>query len=179
MAQPTFPLYTYSEYLERLEASNIRLEFIDGVVYAMAEGTPEHNRIVLRLTLEVGRQLERPCEAFGPDQKIRARGVGYFPDLSVVCGVPELADDDRNAFTNPSIVFEVLSRSTAKTDLTTKAERYKTLPSLKEYVLVWQEERRVQVHRRTDGRWIEDDYVEADSVSLCCGAHFSVRALYP
>lgn len=121
VAQPTIPLYTYAEYLGALEASHIRLEFVDGLVYAMAGGTPEHNRIVMRLTLLVGNQLVRPCEAYGPDQKIRAGAATFFPDLSVVCGEPQLADDDRNAFTNPSSVFEVLSPSTAATDQTTKA----------------------------------------------------------
>jgi len=64
-AQPTVPLYSYAEYLERLEASQIRLEFVSGLVYAMAGGTPEHNRIVMRLTLQVGNQLAPPCEPYG------------------------------------------------------------------------------------------------------------------
>ena len=179
MAQPTIPLYTYPEYLERLEASQIRLEFIDGLVYAMAGGTPEHNRIVMRLTLQVGNQLTAPCEAYGPDQKIRAPGAGYFPDLSVVCGEPHLAEDDRNAFTNPSLVFEVLSPSTAATDQTTKAERYRALPSLKQYVLVWQTERRVQVHRRQNDAWTLDEYSDTERVALSCGVEFAVADLYP
>ena len=132
MAQPSIPHYTYAEYLERLEASQIRLEFVDGVVYAMAGGSPEHNRLCMRLTLMVGNQLSPPCEAFGPDQKIRAEGAGYFPDLSVVCGGLHVAHDDPKAVTNPRIVFEVLSASTERVDRTTKADRYKALESLSE-----------------------------------------------
>jgi Uma2 family endonuclease len=179
MAQPTVPLYTYAEYLEALEASHIRLEFVDGLVYAMAGGTPEHNRIVMRLTLHVGSQLAPPCEAYGPDQKIRSRGAAFFPDLSVVCGQPQLADGDRNAFTNPSVVFEVLSPSTAATDQTTKADRYKTLPSLKEYVLVWQTEHRVQVHRREADSWTVVDYFGSDVLTLSGGIQLTVQSLYP
>ena len=123
-AQPTVPLYSYAEYLERLGASQIRLEFVSGLVYAMAGGTPEHNRIVMRLTLQVGNQLAPPCEPYGSDQKVRTGAAAFFPDLIVVCGTPQLAKDDPNAFTNPTIVFEVL---TAATDQSTKAAEYKTL----------------------------------------------------
>lgn len=179
MAQPTVPRYSYAEYLERLEASEIRLEYVDGLVYAMAGGSPEHNRVVMRLTLQVGNQLTPPCEAYSSDQKIRARGVGYHPDLSIVCGEPKLADDDRNAFTNPSVIFEVLSPSTAATDQSTKAERYKALPSLREYVLVWQPERRVQVQRRKDDGFVVEDYGSADRIRLSCGVQLSVADLYP
>jgi len=179
MAQPTIPLYTYVEYLEALEASRIRLEFVDGLVYAMAGGTPEHNRIVMRLTLLVGNQLVPPCEAYGPDQKIRSLGAAFFPDLSIICGEPQLADGDQNAFTNPSIVFEVLSPSTAATDQTTKADRYKTLPSLSEYVLVWQTERRVQVHRRQGGTWSVIDYGGSDVLTLSGGISIAVQGVYP
>lgn len=187
MAQPTLPRHSYEEYLERLEASEIRLEFVDGLVYAMAGATPEHNRVVMRLTLLVGNQLAPPCEAYGPDQKIRAPGAGYFPDLSVVCKKPVLAPDDRNAFTNPTIVFEVLSRSTAATDRSTtaatdrstKAERYRALPSLAEYVLVAQPERRVQVHRRRDDGWSVEDHAESDHVRLSCGIELRVADIDP
>jgi Uma2 family endonuclease len=179
MAQPTLPLYTYAQYLEALEASHIRLEFVDGLVYAMAGGTPEHNRIVMRLTLLVGNQLVRPCEAYGPDQKIRAGGAAFFPDLSVICGEPQLAEGDRNAFTNPRSVFEVLSPSTAAADQTTKAERYKALSSLSEYVLVWQMERRVQVHRRDGSGFTVIDYGPADTLTLTGGVRISVPELYP
>jgi Uma2 family endonuclease len=178
VAQPILPRCTYDEYLERLEASEIRLEFVDGVVYAMAAGTPAHNRVVMRLTLAIGQQLRPPCEAYGPDQKIRAQNAGYFPDLTVVCGEPELAADDRNAFTNPAIVVEVLSPSTAATDQSTKAERYKALPSLKEYVLVCQPEQKVQVHRRVADGWSVEDHSANDVVSLSCGAELRVGALY-
>jgi Uma2 family endonuclease len=179
MAQPTIPTYTYPEYLERLEASHIRLEFVDGYVYAMAGGSPEHNRIVMRLTLQVGNQLNPPCEPYGSDQKIRTPTAGYFPDLSIVCGAPQVAEDDPNAFTNPTVLFEVLSASTAATDQTTKADRYKMLPSLQEYVLVWQTEHRVRVHRRQNEAWHVDEYGNGDRVSLACGVTFAVAALYP
>lgn len=178
MAEPPLPQHTYHEYLERLAASEIRLEFVDGVVYAMAGGTPEHNRLVMRLTLQVGGQLRPPCEAYGPDQKLRVQGAGYFSDLTVVCGEPQRAADDKNAFVNPTSVFEVLSPSTARTDETTKAERYMALPSLKEYVLVSQPERLVRVYHRGDGEWRCTEYRGSDEVSLQCGAMLRLAELY-
>jgi Uma2 family endonuclease len=85
MAQPTLPLYNYAEYLERLEASEIRLEYVDGLVYAMAGGTPEHNRVDMRLTLQVGSQLKSPCEAYGPDQcPGAAQQCAYFTDAGIL-----------------------------------------------------------------------------------------------
>jgi Uma2 family endonuclease len=179
VAQPAVPIYTYAEYLERLEASNIRLEFVDGVVYAMAGGSPEHNRLCMRLTLHIGNQLRPPCEAYGPDQKVRALGAGYFPDLSVVCGEPMIATDDPHAITNPRVVFEVLSRSTANVDRTTKAERYKTLSSLTEYVIIWQSERRVQVHRRAGDAWVMEEHGSGGEAALSCGVRLVVDAVYP
>ncbi|HLV21369.1 MAG TPA: Uma2 family endonuclease [Polyangiaceae bacterium] len=179
MAQPTLPRYSYEEYLERLEASEIRLEFVDGLVYAMAGGSPEHNRVVMRLTLQVGNQLKSPCEAYGPDQKIRARGAGYYPDLSVVCGRPQLAPDDPLAFTNPALVFEVLPAATAATDRTTKAERYKLLTSLQAYVIVSQPEQRLEVHRRTADGWSIETHLAGARVALPCGVNLVVSELYP
>ena len=178
MAQPVLPTCSYQEYLERLEASEIRLEFVDGIVYAMAGGTPAHNRVVMRLTLHVGGQLPKRCEAYGSDQKIRAHNAGYFPDLSIVCGAPSTAPDDPNAFTNPSTLFEVLSPSTAGTDQTTKAERYKALASLQEYVIVAQPERRVVVHRRTPDGFQLEEYGPTDVIALSCGVKLQASELY-
>ena len=89
-----------------------------------------------------------------------------------------MAQDDPNAITNPRLIFEVLSPSTAATDQSTKAAEYKTLPSLEAYVLVWQEEVRVQVHRRTAGGWIVSHYGAGDHVELD-GIELVVRDLYP
>lgn len=180
MAQPILPTYQYSEYLEQLERSQIRLEFLDGIVYAMAGGTPRHNKLCARIAALVGSQLRGGCEAYSPDQRIRAQGAGMFPDFSIVCGPEQLAPDDPHAIVNPTLVVEVLSPSTAATDQTTKADRYKSLTSLRELVLVWQEECRVQVHRRSDtGGWEVKDFRAGEVVSLSvCDSKLDVDALY-
>jgi len=180
LAQPIIPTYQYSEYIERLERSQIRLEFLDGTVYAMAGGTPRHDKLCARIAALVGSHLRDGCEAYSPDQRVRAQGAGLFPDFTVVCGPEQFASDDPHAIVNPALVVEVLSPSTAATDQTTKADRYKSLASLREFVLVWQEEVRVQVHRRTDrGGWEVEDYRAGQVVMLSiCGAKLEIDALY-
>ena len=179
MAQPILPTYQYSEYLEQLELSQIRLEFLDGIVYAMAGGSPRHNKLCARLAAQVGSRLRAGCEAYSPDQRIRAQAAGLFPDFTVVCGPEQFAPDDPHAIVNPSVVFEVLSPSTAATDQTTKAVRYKSLSSLRELVLIWQEECRVQVQRRSDRGWEVQEYGAGQLVSLTCSdAPLDVDALY-
>lgn len=102
-----------------------------------------------------------------------------FPDLTIVCGPEELASDDRHAIVNPTVVFEVLSPSTAATDQTTKADRYKSLSSLKHLVLVWQEEVRVQTHTRTSDGWLVIDHGPGQRVALThCAATLDVDQLY-
>ncbi len=180
MAQPVLPTCDYDEYLGSLERSQIRLEFLDGIVYAMAGGAPRHNELCARIAAQIGAQFGDGCEAYSPDQRIRARGAGLFPDFVVVCGPEELADDDPNAIVNPTVVVEVLSPSTAATDQTTKAERYQSLPSLRELVLVWQDECRVQVRGRSgESGWHVRDYGTGESLRLpSCGASLDLDALY-
>lgn len=179
MVQPILPLHSYEDYLERLEQSQIRLEFVDGIIYAMAGGTPRHNKLCARLAAQVGSQLGTGCEAYSPDQRIRARGASMFPDLSIVCGPEELAPDDANAIVNPVVVFEVLSPSTAATDQTTKADRYKSLPSLRHFVLVWQDAARVQVHTRAASGWSVTDYAQGQHAQLAeCQLTLDVALLY-
>jgi Uma2 family endonuclease len=101
-----------------------------------------------------------------------------FPDYTVVCGPEELAPDDAHAIVNPTLVFEVSSPSTAATDRTTKADRYKTLASLRTLVLVWQDEVRVQVHRRSGAAWEVRDYGSGETALLFeSGPELDVDAL--
>jgi Uma2 family endonuclease len=180
VAQPIVPIYRYSEYLEQLERSHIRLEFLEGIVYAMAGGSPRHNKLCARVAAQVGSHLQSGCEAYSPDQRIRAQGAGMFPDFTVVYGPEEFASDDPDAIVNPTLVVEVLSPSTAATDQTSKADRYQSLKSLRELVLVWQDECRVQVRRRTaDGGWELHDHRAGQLIELSsCGARLDVDALY-
>lgn len=157
----------YEEYLrqERLELQ--KHEWIDGEVYAMAGGTLEHARLQVAVARVVGNALlGRPCIVYSSDARVRSHAtkMATYPDVSVVCGRPETSADDPDALTNPTVIIEVLSPSTEAYDRGIKAQHYRAIPSLREYVLVSQSEPHIEVfHRAQGGRW---DFFEARAGEL-------------
>ena len=148
---------TYAEFVVFEERSDTRHEFLDGRVFAMAGGTPEHGALAAAMIRELGAALAaKPCRVFNSDVRVRiaATGLTTYPDLSVVCGRLETDPEDRNAITNPIVIVEVVSDSTEAYDRGAKAAHYRRVESLQEYVIVPQEERRIEVYRRlADGGW--------------------------
>jgi Uma2 family endonuclease len=98
--------------------------------------------------------------------RIRAADRATYPDLFVVCGEPERDADDDHAVVNPTVIVEVLSDSSNESDRTDKFAAYRRLASLREYVLIAQRERRVEVYRRDGRRWHLDEYRSGDSFEL-------------
>lgn len=142
--------------MERM--SPIRHEWLDGAVWAMAGGTPDHAAIAVNVTTLLSNQLRgRPCRVYGSDLRIRVRatGLGTYPDASVICGKVQLDPDDDTKTTavNPRLVVEVLSPATEAYDRGEKLEHYKKLPSLEEVVLVSHSSRRIEVWRREKRGW--------------------------
>lgn len=174
---------TYAEYLAIANDSDTRYEYVAGEVVAMAGGTVEHGRLIGRASALIDRALDgRPCIVLPSDLRIRIRAAdrSTYPDLHVVCGEPERDPDDDHAIVNPTVVVEVLSDSTAGHDRTEKFAAYRRLPSLREYVLVSQRERRVEVYRRRENRrWQLDEYVTGDRLRLeSLAIELSVDELY-
>ncbi|MDQ3031909.1 MAG: Uma2 family endonuclease [Myxococcota bacterium] len=155
MTGPALARLTYSEYLALERASTVKHEYVDGAAIAMAGGSIEHGRLATRLAWLVQRGLEgRPCDTFGSDVRVRTpNGSAYYPDLTIVCGHLERDAEDAETITNPAVIVEVLSDSTESRDRTTKFRQYRRLPSLREYVLVSQDDPFVEVWRRESGRW--------------------------
>ena len=149
--------YTPVEYLEIERAADNRSEYVDGEVFAMAGGTINHGVIASNLLREIGNVLgERPCLAVGSDVKvwIGAANTFTYPDVSGLCGPVDYYDQARDVYTNPSFIVEVLSDSTETYDRGGKFRRYQTLPSLREYVLVSQNEMAVEIFRRHEAGWL-------------------------
>lgn len=150
---PRAPRATYAEYLAAEERSDVRHEFCDGAILAMAGGTGAHARLKTNLTGLVHAALRgRPCQARDVDQRVRiaATDLSTYPDLSVVCG-PRIPDEsDRHALTNPTVLFEVLSKATAGYDRGEKFDHYAHLATLTQYVLVDSERIHVDVYTRLD-----------------------------
>ena len=150
------PRYGLLDYLAIEESSNVRHEFLDGEIFAMAGGTPEHGRVCANVIGLLWGQLGgRPCSVFTSDVRVRvrARNVITYPDASVVCGPVERDSEDRQAVLNPLVLIEVGSPSTEAYDRGEKLEVYKLIPSLREVVLVSCQDRRVEVWRRGDAGW--------------------------
>ena len=149
------PRYTWQDYLRIEESSDVKHEFFDGQIYAMAGGTVEHSALAVALTVALSNQLRGdPCRVFNSDLRIRveATGLATYPDVSIVCGEPRLdPEGKRTTVLNPMVLLEVLSDSTEEYDRTTKFEHYRSIPTLREYIIVSQRERLVEVFVRPDG----------------------------
>lgn len=150
MGEPVIRV-SYEEYLAQAEASEVRLEFVDGVVYAMAGGSPTHSRLCIAVSAEIRGALKgRRCVVHGSDLRvfIQATRRATYPDVSVFCDALERAESDTLSATNPRLLVEVLSPSTESSDRGEKFAHYQTLASLEEYVLVSQVSPRVEVFSR-------------------------------
>jgi Uma2 family endonuclease len=149
--------------------SEIKYEYIDGEIVAMAGGTIVHGRLIGRAMTVLGRLLEgKPCVALPSDVRVRIRAAdrATYPDLHVVCGEVEHDSEDDHAIVNPTVIVEVLSESTAQSDRTFKFFAYRRLKSLRDYVLVSQAERRVDIFRREGRRWAVDEYATGERFRL-------------
>jgi len=152
----TLPWTSYEDYLALEQATDQRHEWLDGQVYAMAGGTPGHGELAIAVGAELrGFALACGCRVFSSDVKVRvlATGLVTYPDLSVVCGALQTSPEDRNAVTNPALLVEVLSDGTEKYDRGERFAHYRHLPTLKDYVLVSQHTRRIEVYSREGDHW--------------------------
>ena len=163
------PAISAAQYLQLERVSEMRHEFLDGVMYAMAGESRDHSRICFNLATIIGAQIRgKACEGFSPNMKVRA-GIGglyAYPDLMIVCGEAKFHDEQGDVLLNPTVIFEVLSSSTEKYDRGEKFRRYRTqVESLKDYVLVSQDQMRVEHHHReTDGAWSQVEMNGADGM---------------
>ena len=153
---------TPSEYLAFERAAEYKNEYLDGVIYAMTGASRRHNVITLNIGGELRASLRgRDCEAYVSDMRVRisAANLYTYPDVVAVCGEPEFEDAEVDTLLNPSLIVEVLSKSTASYDREVKFGYYRTLPSLAEYLLVAQDKHHIaQYVRQPDARWLLTDY---------------------
>lgn len=144
---------SYEQYRAAEQGSAIRHEFLNGEIFAMAGGTPEHAALAMAIGGQLFNALRgKPCRVYSADLRVRIRETGLttYPDLSVVCDKLETDPDDPHAVLNPVVLVEVLSESTEAYDRGAKAAHYRRIPSLREYVLVSQLEPQIEVYRRNE-----------------------------
>lgn len=148
-------LISEQDYLAGEEVSNVRHEYVSGIVYAMVGGTAAHSIISGNAYVALRQQLkDSNCRAYATDMKVRVQSAQgarfYYPDAQVVCDSPDLTKVFQDA---PVLIIEVLSDSTRRFDLNEKKDSYLTIPSLKNYVVLEQSVPEAIVFRRAGDKF--------------------------
>ncbi|HEX8500966.1 MAG TPA: Uma2 family endonuclease [Pyrinomonadaceae bacterium] len=158
MTTHTVTYVTPEEYLAAERLSETRSEYSDGVVYPMTGAHLNHIQIVSNITVELANQLRpRPCRVLQSELKIRLQESQkfFYPDVTVLCDEPQFHDERRDIILNPLLIVEVLSKSTEAFDRGAKFQAYRTIESLKEYLLVSQGTPLIEQYlKEEDGRWV-------------------------
>jgi len=157
MASQPKHYYTPEEYLALERAADYKSEYVAGEIFAMAGASVDHNTIAGNIFRLLGNQFQgRPCRVFMSDLRVQiaATAMYTYPDVVAVCGPLELASGQRDTLLNPTVIVEVLSPSTEAYDRGAKFDHYWRLPSLTEYVLVAQDQVRVEHFARQGDGWL-------------------------
>jgi Uma2 family endonuclease len=177
--------YTYAQYCAvEVDNPTQKHEFLDGEIYAMAGGTEDHSRLAAEVLRTLGNALaEGPCQTHGSDLRVYVEAIGMatFPDGSVICGpLEQHAPSPKATALDPRVLLEVTSDSSEEYDTVTKLEAYRTIPSLRDYVIVSHRERRITVHHRgDDGGWTSRVAIRSGKVDVASvGAALIVDDIY-
>lgn len=171
------------DYLVGELSSDVRHEFVDGLVYAMVGGTGNHSRLAVRIASVLDRQLaDSNCSPFSSDFKVRiqqkSRTFFYHPDVSVFCG----SDRGNDVFgSDPVVIIEVLSDSTRRTDQGEKRDNYMVIPTLQTYILMEQDEVKSVVYQRTASAGFEAAVYYGDDAKIplvAVGAELDLGQIY-
>ena len=154
-------MLTEQHYLALERAAEFKSEYFDGEMFAMSGASMRHADLQSNIQGELFSALRSgDCRVYGLDFGIRVSSRMYtYPDISVVCGKPLLADDSQDSLPNPLVIVEVLSPSAETYDRGLKFKHYRTIASLQDYILVTQTEIRIEHYtRQADNLWILRDY---------------------
>jgi len=165
LAYKTVPV-TAEEYLAFERSAKDKHEFIGGKIVAMTGATDRHNVIASNVFGELWTQLKgTKCRVFASDMRVNAkRGNYFYPDIVVTCGERKFEDiKKKDVLVNPTVIFEVLSKSTKLKDRNEKFESYILLESLTDYVLIEQDKTKIEHYSRIDEKnWNVRIYDAAD-----------------
>ncbi len=163
--------YTAEEYLELEEASLEKNEFYKGEIFAMAGASIPHNEIVANTLVDIGSYLkDKKCRIYPSDLRIHsiANSLYTYPDISIICNEIETIGKRKNTVTNPTVLIEVLSKTTQDYDRGAKFKLYRDIESLKEYILISSLETLVEKYdKQADGSWVLHEYKsETDTFTI-------------
>jgi Uma2 family endonuclease len=177
------PYITEAMYLAMERVAVVKHELYRGEMWAMAGGSPRHNRLSAACIGQLHGELRgRECAPLTSDQRVHLPSTGSYcyPDVTVVCGEPRYHTGDRDSITNPRVIVEVLSSTTETHDRTTKFDDYRSIESFAEYVLIRQDRVHVEVRRREGPhRWVVEEFGAGSRIELSSiRAVLDVDALY-
>lgn len=157
--------WTVEEYLAYEEETGVKHEYLDGDIYAMSGGTPKHSRIASNTMIAIGRRLDdSDCHTHNSDLKIKVGESKYvYPEMSIVCGEDITAPEGNDILTNPIMVVEVISPSSASYERLQKSEYYRSLPSLQIYLILEQDKPFAQLWSRREDGWLLQDFSGVDA----------------
>ncbi len=152
------PHFTPAQYLAFERTTDRKHEYHDGEMFAMAGASRAHAQIVTNLVATLAAQLRgKDCSVYSSDLRVKVSRTGLYtyPDVVIVCGEQRFDDEHEDTLLNPTAIIEVLSPSTEGYDRGKKFAHYRTLDSLKEYLLIAQDEPCIEQYvRQPDGNWL-------------------------
>jgi len=175
---PKYNLISPDEYLQMERASEEKHEYYDGYVVTLTVARLKHNQITANIVANIGSYLNgKECQVLPSDMRVATpnRDAYIYPDASIVCGEPQLEDDQFDTLLNPSVVFEIWSPSTQKNDVGYKLIYYQHIPSLKEYIMIDSAKQFVQVVRKQqDGAWRFEDIADTKAMLFIQTIHLNI-----
>jgi Uma2 family endonuclease len=172
MSLPSKPKVDFTDWLAAERASvQGRTEYCNGDVLAIEGSSEAHNLICGNLAGELGNHFKgRPCYVYTSDMKVRVESanLGAYPDVMAICGERQFLDDRRDVITNPALIVEVLSDSTEAYDRGDKFAYYRSIPSLRAYLLLSQQRVSAELFlRQPSGDWLFSVYTDpSDRIPL-------------
>ena len=166
--------YTPEEYLKMERRSATKSEFFDGKILANAASNRSNNLIATNATIAIGSRLQgQKCEIYVNDMRVKLSSKHIcYPDVVIVNGVPSFIDNAFDTLVNPTVVIDILSKNTSFQDKTEKLECYLALTSIREYLIIKEDEMRVEHYfKQNPKQWIyriydaREDVISVDSVN--------------
>ena len=165
-ALPAYARISVEDYVSDEVSSDAKHDYVDGAVFAVEEGSVRHNRIASNVLNAFQSQLSgKPCRRFGSDMRLRIRRANhtrfYYPDASIICQLNPDTDDFQD---QPTVIVEVLSDSTRRTDQGEKKDAYLRIPSLYVYVMMEEDTLAAVVYRRGTSGFEREVHENAEAV---------------
>ena len=174
---------TPEEYLAFERKATTKHEYLNGQIVAMSGASFVHNFLTMNVANQLYNQLiEGECQVAASDMRVKVPEIDsyFYPDVVVVCGEPRAEDDTFDTLLNPVLIVEVLSPSTEVYDRGEKFEHYQQISSLKDYILISQDEIHVEHYYRQESGWLRNEFGELRDVLslLSIGCELRLQDIY-